>query len=57
MEVIYTNCLINSSDTYIGKTPVPNFGAPSIHPFINKKSYYNNGLFLNESINLTSIGL
>ena len=57
MEVARTNCLANSSDTYTNKTPVPDFSALSAHLFIGKKLYYNSGLSLNESINLTSIGL
>ena len=56
-EVAYTNCFINSLNTYIGKTLVFNSSTPSGHPFINKKPYYNSGLFLNESIDLTSISL
>jgi len=57
IEVVYTNCLAGSLNTYINKTPVPGFGAPFTYPFINKKPYYNNGLSLNKSIDLTSIGL
>ena len=56
-KVIYINCLAGSLDTYTDKTPVPDFGALSAHPFINKKLYYNSGLFLNKSIDLTSTGL
>ena len=56
-EVAYTNCLAGSLNIYIGKTLVPNSGALSGHPSIDKKPYYNSGLFLNESIDLTSIGL
>jgi hypothetical protein len=56
-EVAYTNYLTGSLNIYIGKTPVPNFSAPSGHLFINKKPYYNSSLFLNESIDLTNIGL
>jgi len=56
-EIAYTNCLINSLNTYINKTPVLNFGALFTYPSINKKLYYNSGLFLNKSINLISIGL
>jgi len=57
MEVAYINCLTNNLNIYIGKTLVPSFGALFIYPFIDKKLYYNNSLFLNKSINLTSIGL
>ena len=57
MEVACTNCLAGSSDTYAGKTPVPDSGALFAHPSVGEKLYYNGGLFLNESIDLTSIGL
>ena len=56
-EVAYINCLTSSSDIYIGKTPVPDSGAPSAYPSIGKKLYYNSSLSLNKSIDLTSIGL
>ena len=56
-EVAYTNCLAGSLNTYIGKTLVPDSGAPSSHPSVDKKPYYNSGLFLNKSIDLTSISL
>ena len=57
IKVAYTNYLASSLNIYIGKTPVPNFSALSGYPSINKKLYYNNSLFLNKSINLTSISL
>ena len=56
-EVAYTNCLASSLNIYIGKTPVPNSNTLFSHPSVNGKPYYNSGLFLNKSINLTSIGL
>ncbi len=56
-KVTRINCLTSSSNTYTGKTPVPDFGAPFARPSIGKKLYYNGGLSLNESINLTSISL
>ena len=56
-EVAYTNCFTSSLDIYAGKTLVPNFGAPSGHSSADKKPYYNNSLFLNKSINPTSISL
>jgi hypothetical protein len=56
-EVAYTNCLISSLNTSIGKTPVPSSGVPFTYPSIGKKPYYNGGLSLNRSIDLTSIGL
>ena len=56
-EVVYTNCLANSLNIYTGKTLVFNFSTLSSHPSINKKRYYSSSLFLNKSIDLTSIGL
>ena len=57
IEVAHTNCVAGSLNIYIGKTPVSNSGALSSHPSIDKKLYYNSSLFLNKSIDLTSIGL
>ena len=57
IEVAYTNCFIGSLNIYTGKTLVFNFSALSSHLFIDRKPYYNSGLFLNKSIDLTSIGL
>jgi hypothetical protein len=57
MEIAYTNYLAGSLNIYIGKTLVPNSGAPSNYLSADRKLYYNSGLFLNKSINLTSIGL
>ena len=57
IEVAYINCLTSSSNIYIGKTLVPNSGTPSGHLSADGKPYYNNSLFLNKSIDLTSIGL
>ena len=56
-EVAYTNCLTSSLNIYINKTPVPNSSVPSGHLSVDRKPYYNSGLFLNESIDLTSISL
>jgi len=56
-EVAYTNYLAGSLNIFINKTPVPSSGALFIYPFINKKLYYNSGLFLNKSIDLISISL
>ena len=56
-EVAYTNCLAGSSNIYVGKTLVFDFSALSSHPSADRKLYYNGGLFLNKSIDLTSIGL
>ena len=57
IEVAHTNYLAGSLNIYIGKTPVPNFSTLFSHPSANKKLYYNSSLFLNESIDSTSIGL
>ena len=57
IEVAYTNCLAGSLNIYAGKTLVFNFSTLFSHPSIDKKLYYNSSLFLNKSIDLTSIGL
>ena len=57
MEVAHTNCLTGSLNIYIGKTAVFNSSTLSSHPSADKKLYYNSSLFLNKSIDLTSIGL
>ena len=57
MEVAYTNCLAGSLNIYTSKTLVFNFSTLSSHPSADGKLYYNSGLFLNKSIDLTSIGL
>ena len=57
MEVAHTNYLTSSLNIYISKTLVFNFNTPSSHLSADKKPYYNSSLFLNKSINLTSIGL
>jgi len=54
-EVAYTNCLASSLNTFIDKTPVPSSGALFTYPSIDRKPYYNSSLFLNRSIDLTSI--
>ena len=56
-EVAHTNCLAGSLNIYAGKTLVPNSGTLSGHPSVDKKPCYNSSLFLNESIDPTSIGL
>jgi len=56
-KVIYINCLASNLNIYINKTPVLSFDILFNYLFINKKLYYNNGLFLNKSINLASISL
>ena len=57
MEVAYTNCLASSLNIYIGKTLVFNSSTLFSHPSTDGKPYYNSGLFLNKSIDPTSIGL
>ena len=57
IKIAYTNYLVNSSNIYTGKTLVFNFSTLSSHPSTDKKLYYNSSLFLNESIDLTNIGL
>ena len=57
IEVAHTNCLTGSLNIYTGKTLVFNFSTLSSHPSIDKKPYYSDGLFLNRSINPTSISL
>ena len=56
-EVAYTNCLISSLNTSVGKTPVPSSSVPFTYLFIGRKPYYNSSLSLNRSIDLTSISL
>ena len=57
IEVAHTNYFTSSLNIYTGKTLVFNFSTLSSHPSTDKKLYYNNSLSLNESIDLTSIGL
>ena len=57
MEAAYTNYFTGSLDIYAGKTLVSDFGALFAYLSIDRKPYYNGGLFLNESIDLTGIGL
>jgi len=56
-EVVYINYFTNSLNIYTSKTQVPGFGVLFTYPSTDKKLYYNNSLFLNKSINLTSISL
>ena len=57
IEITHTNYLASSLDILIGKTLVFSFGVLFIYLSIDEKLYYNSGLFLNESINLTSTDL
>ena len=57
IEVVYTNYLTGSLNIYIGKTSAFNFSTLFSHPSADKKLYYNSSLFLNKSIDPTSISL
>ena len=57
IEIAYTNYLTSSLNTFADKTPVPSFSAPFAYPSIDRKLYYNSGLSLNKSIDLTSTNL
>ena len=57
IEVAYTNYLASSLNIFADKTLVPSFGALFAYPSIGRKLYYNSSLFLNRSIDLTSISL
>jgi hypothetical protein len=56
-EVAYTNCLAGSLNIFIDKTLVPSSSILFTRLFIDRKLYYNGGLSLNKSIDLTSTGL
>jgi hypothetical protein len=55
--VAYTNYLTSSLNTFVGKTPVPSSSVLFTYLSTDKKLYYNSGLSLNRSIDLTSISL
>ena len=57
IKVAYINYFAGSLNIYIGKTLVPNSGAPSSYLSADRKPYYNSSLFLNKSIDPTSINL
>ena len=56
-EVAYTNCLVSSLSTFVGKTLVPSSNVPFAYLSIDKKPYYSGSLSLNRSIDPTSISL
>ena len=56
-EVTRINCFTSNLNIFINKTLVFSSGVLFTYLSINKKPYYNSSLFLNKSINLTSIGL
>jgi hypothetical protein len=55
--IAHTNYLTSSLSIYISKTSVFNSSTLSGHLFIDGKLYYSSNLFLNKSIDLTSISL
>ena len=57
IEVTHINYFAGSLNIYIGKTLVPNSSTLSSYLSADGKLYYNSGLFLNKSIDLTSISL
>ena len=57
IKVAHINCLTGCLNIYVGKTLVFNFSTPSSYLSADGKLYYNSGLFLNKSIDPTSIGL
>jgi hypothetical protein len=57
IEVAYTNYLTSSLNIFADKTLVPSFSALFAYPSIDRKLYYNSGLSLNKSIDLTSTNL
>jgi hypothetical protein len=56
-EVARTNCLTSSLNIFVDKTLVPSFSALFTYSSIDRKLYYNSGLSLNKSIDLTSTSL
>ena len=57
IEVAYINYLTSNLNIYISKTLVPSSSVLFTYPSVGRKPYYNSSLFLNRSINLTSISL
>ena len=57
IEVARTSYLASSLNIFIGKTPVPSSNVLFAYLFIDRKLYYNSGLSLNKSRDLTSTGL
>ena len=57
IKVAYTSCLTSSLGIFIGRILVPSSNVPFTYPSTDKKLYYNSGLSLNKSIDLTSISL
>jgi len=57
IEVARTNCLTSSLNIFIDITLVSSSSVPFAYLSIGGKPYYNSGLSLNKSIDLTSTGL
>ena len=57
IEVAYTSCFTSSLNIFIGRILVPSSYVLFTYPSTDKKPYYNGGLSLNKSIDLTSISL
>ena len=57
IEVAYTSYLVSSLNTFVGKTLVPSSDVLFTRLFIDRKLYYNSGLSLNKSRDLTSTSL
>ena len=57
IKVTHTNYFISSLNIFADKTLVSSFNVSFTYPFMDKKPYYNNSLFLNKSIDLISISL
>ena len=56
-EVARTNYLASSLNIFVDTTLVPSSSVPFAYLSADGKPYYNSGLSLNESIDLTSTGL
>ena len=57
IKVTYINYFTSSLNIYVSKTLVLNSSTLSSYLFADGKLYYNSGLSLNKSIDLTSISL
>jgi len=57
IEVARTNYLTSSLNTFVDITLVPSSSVLFTHLSMGGKPYYNSGLSLNKSIDLTSTGL
>ena len=55
IEVAYINYFTSSLNIYISKTLVLNFSTLSSYLSADKNPYYSSSLFLNKSIDITSI--